>query len=437
MAAVRSALVCVAALLLLGSAAQAYDLQQVQRLHHDLFSNYNMHTVPSSQTIVKFRMNIKHFDMIEETQALMVDSWIVNEWVDPRLRWDPEDYGHVFKISVPHTMLWKPDLDVYNNANVGKPISYGNTLLIVFHDGRVLFVPPVRLHFTCVMDLTFWPHDTHNCTLTIGSWIHDGITIDPQLMHDKPELDINELQTADGKNLTRGMWNLLDANITRNVKVYDCCPEPYIDIKVSMLVARNAPAYDWTVKLPAVGLCILTLVVFLLPPAAGEKVIFGGLSLILDVMFIAYTNMEISNSPTHIPLIVEMVCEQLMLVVASIVVASLTLRMARDPYTKGLHNVIKRPLIVVSYALCLHNYKNIVGFTRWEVSRAHQPYARTFKSDELELGENGTTHLYGGPEVTTSPGLDWLLLSAVVDRVCLIVYVAIFTINMLSFSAVL
>ncbi|XP_042231012.1 neuronal acetylcholine receptor subunit alpha-6-like isoform X2 [Homarus americanus] len=425
------AAVCVLlACVLLASPALGYMAEQ--NLRHKLLENYDKTSLPAMKTTVKFRMTIKHFDMIEDEQALRLDAWMVNEWVDHRLQWDPELYEGLEKLSFPHQILWKPDLDIYNSARIGESLSFGDTLLIVFSNGRVLFVPPVQLHFTCAMDLTYWPHDTHNCTLTIGSWVHDGHTIDPQIMDEKPEFDIPVDLTESGKNLTRGSWDVKGSNMTRKVSKYDCCPELYITLIISLKLQRNAPAYAWTVRLPAVGMCILTVVLFLLPPGAGEKLVFGGLCLILDLLFIAYTSNIVSHAPTHTPLIIELVCEQLLLVIGSVVLAAFTTRMARDPHTCGLPVCVRQVLLMLSVCLCLQNYKNLVA-------RSHQPYTRTVKTEELEMGESSAAQLYGGMsgDFTTPCGLDWLLLAAVIDRICLIVFVAIFIMNMISFSAVL
>lgn len=50
--------------------------------------------------------------------------------------------------------------------------------VILSPDGKVLHVPSLDLHYSCVADLTYWPHDTHNCSLKIGSWVHSGSLID-------------------------------------------------------------------------------------------------------------------------------------------------------------------------------------------------------------------------------------------------------------------
>lgn len=79
------------------------------------------------------------------------------------------------------------------------------------------------------------------------------------------------------------------------------------------------------------------------------------------------------------------------------------------------------------------------------------------KTEELEMAENGRTQLFANSNSTSSSGpssnhmppahsssssssysgLDYLLLAAVIDRVCLVTFVLIFIINMLTYSKVL
>lgn len=89
-----------------------------------------------------------------------------------------------------------------SRAESSKHTTHSHMPTIVYPDGSVLNVPSVNLRFTCVMDLTYWPHDTHNCSLEIGSWVHNGHQLDMQLeasglevkeMHKKEWLMYNSL----------------------------------------------------------------------------------------------------------------------------------------------------------------------------------------------------------------------------------------------------
>ncbi|XP_042890226.1 neuronal acetylcholine receptor subunit alpha-5-like [Penaeus japonicus] len=298
---------------------------------------------------------------------------------------------------------------------------------IVFPDGTVLNVPSVNLRFTCVMDLTYWPHDTHNCSVKIGSWVHKGHQLDMKLETDKLETDINSGVGDSGKNLSLTEWVLEDAKLSRTVKRHRCCHEPYVAIRVDVKVRRIAPVFYWTVKMPAVCLSLLALVAFLLPPAAGEKVVFGGLCLVLDALFVGYCTSVVGHAPSHTPLIVLMVCQQFLILVVGVLVAAVVLRMSREPHACHFPSVFKGPLLAVSYFLCLGSYRSMV-------SKSYQSFAFFAKQDELEIGEGTTQDPHRRREI--SDAHEWLLLGAVVDRLALLLSVAVCFISLIRFSCV-
>ena len=49
------------------------------------------------------------------------------------------------------------------------------------------------------------------------------------------------LNTVDFQD--NGEWQLIEAFYTRNVLKYDCCPEPYIDITVTINIRRRTLYY--------------------------------------------------------------------------------------------------------------------------------------------------------------------------------------------------
>jgi len=58
---------------------------------------------------------------------------------------------------------------------------YGDAACIIFHDGRVLWIPPAQFIGLCELDFHLWPFDTQICTLTFGSWTYHGEQINLQL----------------------------------------------------------------------------------------------------------------------------------------------------------------------------------------------------------------------------------------------------------------
>ena len=61
-------------------------------------------------------LTIRNMDL-DEAGFLTANCWMKATWHDWRLTWDPEDYSPpIKKIVIPGTMIWRPDISVYNQA---------------------------------------------------------------------------------------------------------------------------------------------------------------------------------------------------------------------------------------------------------------------------------------------------------------------------------
>ena len=60
-------------------------------------------------------------------------------------------------------------------------------------------------------------------------------------------------------------WSITSAKGVRNVKKYDCCPEPYIDLTFRIRLERGATyLHIWLVR-PFIALALMLPVVFIFP----------------------------------------------------------------------------------------------------------------------------------------------------------------------------
>ncbi|XP_063868986.1 neuronal acetylcholine receptor subunit alpha-2-like isoform X1 [Scylla paramamosain] len=426
-------------------------------LKSQLLHEYDHTSLPppvTYPTVVGIRVMLLQITVDEKQENVLADAWLICEWKDPRLTWDPSKYMNISYVDLPHSAIWKPDISMYNSPESAAFQDLGESLANVSHTGQVHIVAGIKMQYFCVVDLTYWPHDNHNCTLQMGSWRYNKAGIDLELVEDKPRMEALTRLNPDGGNLTRGWWRLVNSSMARYEEHFDCCPDPFVSIRMYLVLTRDAPAFQWTVKMPVVALCILTFIMFLLPPCAGEKLIFGGICLILDVLFIAYSSITVSHAPSHTPLIVELVCQQLLLTVASVVVTAITTRLARDPHATPLSSQVTTCLHLMSVCLCLNNYRSLIVPSPWQSMRN---YNASVKTEEVEMGENGraqlfsntnnsnasspqaANHMLSSPSSSSSSysGLDYLLLAAAIDRLCLVIFVLIFIINMLTYSSVL
>ncbi|KAK7086858.1 Neuronal acetylcholine receptor subunit alpha-7 [Halocaridina rubra] len=360
----------------------------------------------------------------EADHTMTIYGWFKHYWLDPRLKWNPDDHYQVSVLSIEGDKIWQPDLSVYNAAGARHTIPEAKVLALIYPTGKVLYVPPYHFEFICILDMTYWPNDVHTCSMKLGSWVHSEKLLDLTLEDFAFNVITPMKELARGNNISNTEWKIVDSTIIREVGYYPCCKEAYIDIKFTFIIERDAPAYCWTVKLPAACLSLLTLILFLLPPGAGEKIIFGGICLILDFLFINYTSNTAYHAPSHTPLIVQLVGQQVVLVLVSVFASSGILRMAKGPHSFGLPSLLKTPVMALSRILCLGNYVDVV-------TGPHNTFTESIKADEAELG---TMEMHRKDFVSAT---EWVLLAAVADRLMFILYLAICIITLIRFHSVL
>lgn len=422
-----------AALLLCGVAVSAAASHESE-LRKQLASGYDAQALPDVLTNVSVRFTILHLDMDESKQALMLDSWVVMEWQDQRLQWETSLYPDVDKLTFSADSVWRPDIMLYNNANmqIVNPLSNNNVL--AFPTGKMMHVPTANFPAMCVLDMTYWPHDVHNCSAKFGSWVHSGHTLNLFQKDDAPEVEFELTTKENGENsLSRGTWEVLSSSVSRNIKYYSCCPEPYIDLTIEFVVQRNAPAFTWTVKVPAVALSVLTGVLFLFPPGSVEKIVAGTLIIILDMQFLSLTNSVVAHSPSHTPLIVQLVSEQLLLSLVCVLVSALVVRLVRDPPSDSPMSCLQRPVSMLASCLCLSGYRSLAS------KSVDGAYPRSMKGEELEMAEERgmVSSSPSVPARVSGEQAEWLLLGAVLDRLLFIVYTVVIVIKLANYNAIL
>lgn len=184
---------------------------------------------------------------------------------------------------------------MYNSATANNLDCFGSSHLLVYNDGTVLWVPPSYYRAFCSLDFHYWPFDTHKCTLILGSWVFDGTQLDLQLYENGFKLD--------DLILTKNEWQVVNVTAERNVKSYNCCEEPYPDIRYNITLERSSPMYRTVITVPAVVIIFMTLATFWLPANHGEKILLNCVNALIIVLFLIYFAQKLNVMAFHTPLI--------------------------------------------------------------------------------------------------------------------------------------
>uniref|UniRef100_A0A1I8GWB3 Neur_chan_LBD domain-containing protein n=1 Tax=Macrostomum lignano TaxID=282301 RepID=A0A1I8GWB3_9PLAT len=89
----------------------------------------------------------------------------------------------------------------------------------------------------------------------------------------------------------------------RTALLYDCCPFPFIDLKYRIKIRRRTLYYGFNLIIPCVLISTMTLLTFLLPPDAGEKISLGVTILLSLIMFLLLVADAMPQTSESLPLI--------------------------------------------------------------------------------------------------------------------------------------
>ena len=128
---------------------------------------------PLKPLIIKLMISYRQLISLDEKNQILTSSfYLLLNWADYRLTWEPSDYGNVKEVITSANDFWLPDLAVINAASNPNTISYpGNLNCLITYDGQMFVTVAVPIQLTrCKLDVYKYPFDTQTCTITIGSW---------------------------------------------------------------------------------------------------------------------------------------------------------------------------------------------------------------------------------------------------------------------------
>ncbi|CAG0884982.1 unnamed protein product [Cyprideis torosa] len=201
--------------------------------------------------------------------SMWMTMWLKLAFKDERLTWDPAQYGGIEELRVSSASVWIPDLALYSevpssHAFAGIMDELDHVDAIVYKDGKVLFVPPVRLGVQCIFDYWNFPNDVQKCNMTFGSWTMSANQL---------KLSLGILSRHEPYNITEsdGSWTIKATNTSLNSKVYECCPEEYMDVTHEFTLTRRPGTYQATLLIPVHMVVIMMVISILFAPGTILK----------------------------------------------------------------------------------------------------------------------------------------------------------------------
>ncbi|XP_076465665.1 neuronal acetylcholine receptor subunit alpha-10-like [Babylonia areolata] len=255
------------AVALIFQATVSIGSQNQSALLKHLFDNYQKAVRPMCgkdepiDVMVGFAVR-QIIELDEPKQILYLNAWLRLKWYDCQLQWDGATYDNITKLVMPYDQVWAPDITLYDNA-AGELPGLKEYRVLVENDGTVSYNFPTVISVLCKIDVSYFPFDTQKCPLKFGSWAHHGM-----------ELNVtNRSDTGDISSFVpNSEFDITSMPLERNVVKYGCCPETYPDVTFYVYMKRKPMFYVLNLLFPCIIITSVSLLGFLLPPEAGEKV---------------------------------------------------------------------------------------------------------------------------------------------------------------------
>uniref|UniRef100_A0A0K0EJU8 Neur_chan_LBD domain-containing protein n=1 Tax=Strongyloides stercoralis TaxID=6248 RepID=A0A0K0EJU8_STRER len=152
----------------------SYLQSDTSELLNQLLSDYDKRIRPYADdgVPVKIDMTIVLGILTEIRENQQVASFVIShyqKWQDPKLTWDPSEYGNIKQIVIPQSYLWVPKLFIYNSMDTKDMLGENKYDVRVQHTGHVKLNIPQFVTCICRLSIELFPFDTQFCAIALAS----------------------------------------------------------------------------------------------------------------------------------------------------------------------------------------------------------------------------------------------------------------------------
>ncbi len=166
------------------------------------------------------------------------------------MAWDPSLFGGLSTVRLPTSLLFTPDIVLFNNADT-RLEDKRDVLITIYSNGEISWLPPALYRSTCALDTKWFPFDMQNCSLKFGSWTYETTQLDLVFMDGRSTVDLAEYTPSNE-------WQILDAPAVKHIKTIN--GRNYTDLTFYLILRRNGGFYSYILLVPCVLLAFLTMV---------------------------------------------------------------------------------------------------------------------------------------------------------------------------------
>ena len=275
-----------------------------------------------------YLFSIKDFD--EKSGTLTSVGGPIYFWNDPRLAWDPKDYGYLYSLPMNSSKVWHPSLYLINPADTMEPIGHDSFLVRLSYDGDIYRYVGSILKTSCDADMSNFPFDTQKCSIVLNAWGYAANEIYLTIMQSELDLTYYNENSA---------WTMVKSEL----KEHHMKSESGM-VAIELSLKRKPGYYAINILAPIFMLCFLNPLVFFLPVESGERISYT-ITIFLSLavfMTLISDNMPQSSDPMarlSFILLIAMAYSTILCVVC-IVIMQIYFRDESKPIPEWIHKLI-------------------------------------------------------------------------------------------------
>ncbi|XP_058964332.1 neuronal acetylcholine receptor subunit alpha-10-like [Pocillopora verrucosa] len=271
-----------------------------ERLITNLLANYTKEARPvkdpRQKVVVTFGFELVQLVNVDvRNQMITTNVWVRQIWDNELLTWDPRDYDQIQTVRLDASLVWIPDIVLYNSADnefSGGTDKY-KTPVILSSNGSCSWFCPASFTSTCPIDVQYFPFDRQKCVLKFGSWTYEVIDLDMK----------EENGSSQSQYIQSAEWNLYGIKKQRNAKKYTCCKHKLADISITIIMDRKPLFYLFNLVIPCLIILSMILLGFFLPPESGERITLSITVLLANAVFLQLVGESLPRNSETVPLL--------------------------------------------------------------------------------------------------------------------------------------
>ncbi|XP_052720342.1 acetylcholine receptor subunit beta-type unc-29-like [Crassostrea angulata] len=264
----------------------AYNITDEDQLHKDLFTNYNNELragndrdFPLNVSMTFYLMAIKEF--VEATSKFSVNGVFSITWRDERLSWNPAMYQNIQQTMVSQNKIWLPTMIISNPFKEAHGLGSDLVKIYLFSDGSCVWIIMQSFEVICDANVKYYPFDKQFCSLRFGTYGFDRNWLNITF----PTSKIGMIHYEEN-----GLWEI------ENTAAYCTADHGPVEVVFELYMKRRSTYYVASLLVPMTFVAVLQSFVFLLPNESGERIGFSVTMLLASVVFLTLIQEKLPES---------------------------------------------------------------------------------------------------------------------------------------------